>query len=265
MEKEQDNIEETSEDGNETIAIGDDDDATQEEESIQTAILEDIESLPDVSDVVEIKIESDDLTNDGMEDEEIDEMDENTYLSASDDNAIAIIDETENSSKVHSLEITSNNNLVAGEDVGKIFGFEQAILIVPTDEHNGVIDIRATSSSSSSSVQEYMASVFTEDNIMSSTNSQFQEEKSLKVELINQNPNQKCHNLSIPELRKKLAFCPICQIQYTNHKLANMCLAKHGKRQCWLCLDILSSKKDEFYKHCIDNHSISKNGDIVGT
>lgn len=75
---------------------------------------------------------------------------------------------------------------------------------------------------------------------------------------------QKQHNLSVSELRRKLAFCPICQTQHNSHKTANSCLARHGKRQCWLCLDILSSKKDEFYRHCMDFHSISNTGDIVG-
>ncbi|CAL8112868.1 unnamed protein product [Orchesella dallaii] len=218
--------------------------------NISTSTLEIMENLPDA---IKIKTETRELTIREMEDEELNEIEEGTSLSATED-AIVNIRETKNPCKISSDEvITDNKN--EGEDAGESFGVEKTN--ATAYEQNVVVEMRAISASS---IKECMASVFEEDNITNSTNNQYQVENPCKAELI----NQKCHNLSISELRKKLAFCPICQIQYNNHKMANMCLAKHGKRQCWLCLDILSSKKDDFYRHCIEYHSISKNGDIVG-
>jgi len=75
--------------------------------------------------------------------------------------------------------------------------------------------------------------------------------------------HHKLHNLPIHELKKKLAFCPICEIQCTNHKIANLCLNKHGMRQCWLCLDVIPNTKDSYFHHCVSNHAVRPSSDMV--
>lgn len=78
--------------------------------------------------------------------------------------------------------------------------------------------------------------------------------------------NLKLHNLPIHELKRKLAFCSVCHTQYQNHKQANLCLSKHGKRQCWLCLCVIPNTKDSYFQHCLRHHAIGSSGqnDIVG-
>jgi hypothetical protein len=76
-------------------------------------------------------------------------------------------------------------------------------------------------------------------------------------------PNPTFHKLPISELKTRLAFCTLCSVQYVNHKQANLCLAKHGKRQCWLCLDVIPNTKDAYLQHCVRVHKIEQNNDIV--
>lgn len=72
------------------------------------------------------------------------------------------------------------------------------------------------------------------------------------------------HSLPIHDLKRKLAFCSVCHTQYQNHKQANLCLSKHGKRQCWLCLEVMPNTKDSYFQHCQRNHAIGQSNDIVG-
>jgi uncharacterized Zn-finger protein len=75
--------------------------------------------------------------------------------------------------------------------------------------------------------------------------------------------HKKLHNLPIHELKRKLAYCPVCQIQCPSHKIANLCLNKHGKRQCWLCLEVMSNTKDSYFQHCVANHAVRPSSDMV--